>query len=79
MQGTPVCWDEVPEELWGILPPDCAIRHDANFLYPYHLRTLMLIVNKRADGAAMVRLLKIMEAGHVSARVPASFGPTADD
>lgn len=74
MQDTQVGWDEVPEELWRILPSDCTLRHDANFLYLYHVNTLMLVLNKRADGAAMVRLLKIMQAGRVSAQAPTSSG-----
>jgi hypothetical protein len=61
MQGVPVPRDELPAEVWQFLPANCTIRHDEEFLYLYQFEVLVLALNKRADGATMVRLLRIAE------------------
>jgi hypothetical protein len=61
MQGVPVPRDELPTEVWQLLPANCTIRHDEEFLYVYQFEVLILALNKRADGAALVRLLRIAE------------------
>ena len=61
MQGVPVPRDELPAEVWQLLPANCTIRHDEEFLYLYQFEVLVLALNKRADGAALARILRIGE------------------
>jgi hypothetical protein len=61
MQGVPVPRDELPAEVWQLLPANCTIRHDEEFLYLYQFEVLVLALNKRADGAALARILRIAE------------------
>jgi hypothetical protein len=61
MQGVPVPRDELPAEVWQMLPANCTIRHDEEFFYLYQFEVLVVVLNKRADGATMARLLKIAE------------------
>ncbi len=61
MQGVPIPRDELPAEVWQLLPANCTIRHDEEFLYLYQFEVLVLALNKRGDGAALARLLKIAE------------------
>lgn len=61
MQGVPVPRDELPAEVWQLLPANFTIRHDEEFLYVYQFEVLVFALNKRADGAALARLLRIAE------------------
>ena len=61
MQGVPIPRDELPAEVWQLLPANCTIRHDEEFLYFYQFEVLVLALNKRADGATLARLLRIAE------------------